>query len=60
MKKLFAVGILTFMVASVTIIPTTEINAQSNIKCWWNPVDEDCCENGSVACAGGCDGGVVQ
>jgi len=58
MKKsmFFIVVFVVAIAASVT--PTKEVKAQV-ITCWWNPVDQDCCENGSCACAGGCDGGAV-
>ena len=59
MKKLSSILMCTAFVVALSIFPSYESVSQSDgcNGCWWNDVDQECCENGSMCCAGGCGGG---
>jgi len=57
MKKAVLFFVFVAALAMFQIVPAEKAMAQGNCNgCWWNDVDRDCCENGSMCC-GMCGGG---
>jgi len=56
MKKRMFYFFAVALVAIASVAPIPQAKADPCNGCWWNQVDQDCCENGSMCC-GMCGGG---